>query len=265
MSLRLLASRLFDQVLKSKACLRLALNLVNSIVYRSTQMQAALAAKISPDDLIRGGPFKGMVYPYNPAKTSSMLPKFLGSYEQELHPYLEACFQRTYAVVINIGAGEGYYAVGAALRLPNTRVIAYEMEPILVKLCRETANKNGVADRLEVRGKCNPDDLRSLAISGRCLILCDCEGAEYSLLDPASLPAEQCDLLIELHDAPPALARQPILQERFSATHKITEIQGRVREPSDYPILDGLTSGEKWLAVNEFRPILMTWLYLEAR
>lgn len=61
-----------------------------------------------------GGPFRGMALGpvYYP-------PTLLGTYERELHPWLERIFASPFAHVIDIGGGTGYYACGLALRMPG--------------------------------------------------------------------------------------------------------------------------------------------------
>src|SRR5947207_8629242 len=75
--------------------------------------------------IIQAGPFAGMRY-VAPATGRTILPKLLGSYETELHSIVEQVIAADHRVVINIGCAEGYYAVGLALRLPNSRVYAFD-------------------------------------------------------------------------------------------------------------------------------------------
>jgi SAM-dependent methyltransferase len=53
--------------------------------------------------------------------------------------------------VLDIGAGTGLWAIVAA-RLGARRVVAVEMDPLLLGLIKALARVNGVADRVEVRG-----------------------------------------------------------------------------------------------------------------
>jgi methylase of polypeptide subunit release factors len=52
--------------------------------------------------------------------------------------------------VIDIGAAEGYYAIGFARRLPAARVIASDLDPVARLLCWLLARRNGVGDRVSV-------------------------------------------------------------------------------------------------------------------
>ncbi len=91
--------------------------------------------------------------------------------------------------VIDIGAAEGYYAVGFACRRPDTSIIAFEMEPDGQKACAEMARRNGLGHRVTVLGECNPPALARTIAEGISLIVCDCEGAEDAILVPAKVPA----------------------------------------------------------------------------
>src|ERR1700749_2885028 len=61
---------------------------------------------------VKHGPFTGMVYPTKATRNRHVIPKLLGTYEQELHGTIETIKGRKYDVVIDIGGAEGYYAVG---------------------------------------------------------------------------------------------------------------------------------------------------------
>lgn len=56
---------------------------------------------------------------------------------------------RSDSTVLDIGTGTGIWAIVAA-RLGARRVVAVEMEPLLIEIIRELARINGVADRVEV-------------------------------------------------------------------------------------------------------------------
>ena len=79
------------------------------------QLKAAIYGPFHPHVL--SGPFHGMRY-VDHSVGSSLFPKLIGTYEKELRYWLEAQFtESNLTTIVNIGAGEGYYAVGAALRL----------------------------------------------------------------------------------------------------------------------------------------------------
>jgi hypothetical protein len=147
------------------------------------------------------GPFAGMDYVEH-AIGSCYTPKLIGTYEKELWPVIDEIITKPYDTVIDIGAAEGYYAIGLARRLPSARVIAFEAQTQHHALLLNLARRNGVHDRVTLRGLCGPDDLAAcLTPRSRTLILSDCEGAERELLNPDQTTAlANADLLVEEHD-----------------------------------------------------------------
>lgn len=167
---------------------------------------------------------------------SARLPKLLGAYERELHPALERALGRPYRRIINIGCGEGYYAVGLALRLPAAHVHAFDSEPRARELCRALAIANGVDKRVHIHAGCTVEALRE-ALRPGALVLCDCEGCEVDLLRPDLLPVlAECDLLVELHDNNGLNASAHIIP-RFRFLHALEVIPAVERTPEEFDAL----------------------------
>ncbi len=96
---------------------------------------------------------------------------------------LESVLRRRWATMIDVGCAAGYYTTGFALRCPEARVIGFEGDDGLADLARRTAAANGVADRVEIRGFCEPDDL-SAVLGPDTFVMLDVEGHEAVLADP---------------------------------------------------------------------------------
>lgn len=182
---------------------------------------------------VSDGPFQGMKYGQE-AFFSAYAPKLLGCYEAELHGAIELLLQRKYQSVVDIGAAEGYYAIGMALRLPMAQIVAFEEDEHAQQLCLEMALLNGVADRVEVRATCTPpllDQTLQPFAEAETLIICDVEGYESELMNPRSVPAlTQCDLIIEMHDCLAPKVTSTLL-ERFAGTHNVQIIESVARKP----------------------------------
>ena len=174
------------------------------------------------DSSVRHGPFKGLKYGALESSGSSLLPKLLGSYENELHPWLETAADRNYDLIVDIGCAEGYYAVGLARLFPSAQVLAYDTNPEAQKSCAQLARMNEVDARITLGSFCDPATLQSLDLSGKALIICDCEGYEADLFDAATAAhLARADVLIECHD----LVGRPITRDliaAFEATHKVS-------------------------------------------
>jgi predicted O-methyltransferase YrrM len=214
---------------------------------------------------VRGGPFRGLVYPdWAMTHVDLFSPKLLGIYEQETHVALEALIAERPRRVVNIGAAEGYYAVGLALRLPDAEVYAFERQDALLAQLRAIAEHNGVADRVRLVGDCDATQLRALAQPGT-LIVSDCEGCERELLDPAWSPElASCALLVETHDLlVPGVT--DLLCARFAASHEVERLDSRPRYVDDVPELDFMPLVSRQLAISEFRHGPMSWLAMRPR
>ncbi len=182
---------------------------------------------------VLAGPFRGMRY-LGTSSGSTLMPKILGTYEQELHPLLARLQPRLNHTVVVVGAAEGYYAVGLLREIPQLKVIAYEMSPEGRAALEKMAVTNGVRDRLILKEACEVAGLRQvLAASPADLVLMDVEGYENVLLDPVAVPELiSSRVLVELHDFD-GFKMADRLRERFSATHEIEHIPVQARSPED--------------------------------
>ena len=215
---------------------------------------------------VRNGPFGGMNY-VNRSWGSAYLPKLLGTYERELHGCVEKICSMKPGLILNVGAAEGYYTVGLARRNPQARVIGFEMNVLGRQALQEMAELNGVAERVEVRGQCEPTDLSAaMDHDPHPVVICDVEGYEAELLDPRAVSAlRRATVLVELHEyLVPGITDQ--LQKRFAPTHRVTHILQESRSRAEFPWCTlGTTllpnSYLDW-ALSEWRPELMGWLWM---
>ena len=218
------------------------------------------------------GPFQGMRIELSPLSSRHLLGYILGSQELELRQAIETVIVNGYRTILNVGAADGYYAVGLARRLPDARVDAFEALPELHPLIAHTATVNGIGDRLTIGGVCTPALLRArlAAADGPALVFMDIEGGEVELLDPAAIPElATADMLVETHDAFVADATATLIG-RFQATHDIACYSARPRVLGDFPagFLPRLRRWFPSLAVelmNERRTGLQRWLMLTAK
>lgn len=213
------------------------------------------------------GPFSGMRY-IRDSVGSAYVPKLLGIYERELVNCVEQACASRFPLIVDIGAAEGYYAVGMSLRNPNARIIAFEMEQRGRKALQELAALNGVDSRIQIREKCVRADLEAVLVnSDRALVICDVEGDEEKLLDPVAIPAlAHTQLLVETHDFVLRGVTERLV-ERFSPTHQVRRIwqEGRDQKEMPYRTLATALLPHRYLkwAVSEWRPEQMSWLWME--
>jgi hypothetical protein len=217
--------------------------------------------------VVQGGPFASMVLPERVCRADGdILPKLLGVYEAELHTPLAALVADEPDLVIDIGAAEGFYTAGLARLLPAVRVHAFDPDDQAQDICREAARLNGVESRVSVGGKCSAELLRLLlGRAARPAVVCDAEGQETELIDPAQVPALATTfLIVECHDfLNPAITRT--LAQRLESTHDLQLAQESGRDPNAIPMLRSLNSLDRWIAMCEFRPQTMHWLIAKPR
>lgn len=188
-------------------------------------------------NVVASGPFFGMKY-VGSSIGSRLLPKILGTYELELHPIIEEMCRKSFDVIIDVGAAEGYYAIGMALRNPNAKIVAFETEVSGQNLIKKMADINGVTNRVFVYGFCGSELLSNcISENKECLIIMDIEGTEATLLDNCIVPKlNNCNILVEIHECSVPRVGDIIIN-RFKNTHKIIEIKERERAFGDFPIV----------------------------
>jgi len=211
---------------------------------------------------VQYGPFKGLTVP---SATSwgdgDRAPKIIGSYEENLHPSILRAVDRSPVTIVNIGCAEGFYAVGFARLLPAATVFAFDIDARAGQVCCESAQANGVSERVVVGGLCTTEIIQNLAERpGRKLLFLDCEGAERELLDLEKVPGlVECDILLEVHDyCDPGLT--DVLAERFKQSHDVEIIGQGSRNPNLLPELSKWPERDKWILIDENRPEAMQWL-----
>jgi hypothetical protein len=199
---------------------------------------------------VSGGPFCGLTYP--DASATSLVPKLLGVYERELHGAIEEAIASRPEAIVNVGAADGYYAVGLARRCPAAAVHAFEADPRARTLLARVATVNDVSVRIE--GAAGVGELRALP-AGRTLVVIDCEGCEATLLDPARVPLlRTARIVAELHDF--AVSGDAVVA-RFESTHDVTLIATGPQPPE--------RSSSLALALSEYRPGPMRWAVMVPR
>ena len=110
----------------------------------------ALARRVSPAGVGARRPVKGLRLPVTTA-SGSTAPDLAETYEEELNQHLEAIITQQPRAIVDLGAGEGFYAVGLARRLPNAQERAFNIDAAARRLCTEIATRNDVADDEVVR------------------------------------------------------------------------------------------------------------------
>ncbi len=222
------------------------------------------------DIRVLGGPFGGMNYIYPLSRDTIYIPKILGAYESEMHPFVEAICKRGYDTIINIGAAEGYYAVGLAIRNSNTMIHAYEANERTRDDLVRNIDLNNVAARVVVHGKMTLEEMKAIQLNESTLVLCDCDGQEVPLIDPEKFKGlRKCDLLVELHEyeiSGPTISE--LFQQRFSQSHDMVFRNLRKRDMRPYEVIPefkDLKIIEKEALLSEGRQFSIGWVFCHVK
>jgi hypothetical protein len=241
------------------ARLNLALRILAK--YRSHVVQWELAKLYGGS--ILDGPFAGMAF-VDHGTHGSHVPKQIGCYEHELHPYIEAVVAEGYDEVINVGCAEGYYAVGLALRMPRASIHAFDTDEKARALCLRIAAGNGIADRVRVGGLFAPDHFGRFT-GRKAFFLIDIEGGEVDLLGQA-LPEDLSghDFIIECHDDPARPVSRRLMAQ-LEPTHHLELVRHRIPSPELPPMFEPLSDMDRLLAIWEWRAFPTPWLVAASR
>lgn len=229
----------------------------------------ALANKLDADfaSVVRYGPFKGMKLSTDgwwiSGERASML---LGFYEDEVLDALMHLPER-YRLLVDLGAADGYYGIGAVFSGRFDRSWCFEIEARGREVIAREADANGVANKVLVRGEATPDFHAELTEDERrhAVLLVDIEGGEFGLLDQGTFEAfRHAAIIIEVNpwmvdDGAAKLGR---LKADAAATHHIETLTTGARNLSAYPELGEWNDTDRWLIASEGRGQLMQWLKL---
>jgi len=234
------------------------------IWYRSKLLEQFVLQSAQDNQIaVTHGVFQGLKMQL-PIHAGSALPMILGTYESELHSAVLSAIKRGYQHVVNIGCGDGYYVVGMARQMPQTQFFGYDLNPEAQAGCRQAALNNGVSDRVTIGGLFQGNDFAAHP-ARQTLVICDIEGGEDELLDPAQFPALQGhDIIVELHEVYRAGITER-LRQRFSATHNLTWINHQPKRAQLPDSMQGLSEIDEFLCTYEGRGGPTPWFVMTVK
>lgn len=220
---------------------------------------------------VRYGNFKGMRFAnesiWGASDTANML---LGLYEREISDLLMAlAMSENNRYLIDCGAADGFFAVGALVSGEFEFVWAFEQSKSQRINLKENAEVNGIENKLEILGSVEHDFLDELEndekfLFDRSTFLMDIEGGEFQVLNEGNLARmKDSVLIIELHDfsTEQKLERVSLLARAQESHHGYLFSTG-ARDLSEIHELDYLSDSNRWLMCSEGRPRVMDWLVL---
>ena len=237
------------------------------------QRRLELASKVDKmhKSTVQIGPFKGMILSDGDWWGKIDRPSMIyGFYEKEVLESLTNSGNE-FKLLIDIGAADGYYGIGALINNKFQKSICYEISPDGQKQIKKNAHLNNVHDRIEIRGEAkkgfyNEFSDEELASS---LILMDIEGGEFDLLSERQdfLKVSKATLIIESHALhfKDGEARQKNLLSLAEDFFNITELKTSTRDLSNIPSLKKFCDSDRWLICSEGRGELMSWFRLDPK
>jgi hypothetical protein len=212
---------------------------------------------------VQVGPFAGMRFPRS---GTGNFAEMLGTYEICLSNVLGQVIARKPDTIVDVGAAWGYYSMGLAIRCPESRLVAYEVDPTRFELMQKYNRINALEDRITMRGLCTPQTLATdLQHAAHPFMLMDIEGAEDDVLR-ADIPGiERAEMLVEIHEVfIPGLTKR--LEDRFSPTHHFRLIEQA--DLTNHPAPPNINQFVRWQwkrLIKEDREQPMAWMHLVPR
>jgi hypothetical protein len=228
------------------------------------------------NDLFSGtvayGPFKGLRLGSDnwwcDIDRAAML---LAIYEKEILDSVH-CTPASHKTFINLGAAEGYYAIGAVLNGKFDFCYCYEATQKGRECILSNAVLNNVAEKLKVHGIATNGFYETLRVQGvdlsKSVVLSDIEGYEFEIFDQDAFSAFSGSIiLLEMHDLyfDDGAEQLEKLKAAASTYFKITELVTGARDLSIFPELRSLNDNDRWLICSEVRGQLGRWLRLDPK
>jgi hypothetical protein len=185
---------------------------------------------------VASGPFRGTRCLFT-STGDGVVAKLAGTYECEIYSAFEHALRAAPSLVVDIGAAEGFYVAAFALALPKSEVLAYEAKEVWRARIRRLAELNGVAERCEIRGFCDPEEFQRLlnqTKDKKKFILMDIEGGEFDLITDESRPLlAQTELIVELHEAELRSEGDALIQA-FSESHDVAVLWAKEQRDASH-------------------------------
>lgn len=234
---------------------------------RERQKRISLEVYDMCNGIVQYGPFKGMILNRQTWWGELDLgAQCLGLYEYEILSLLSQRKDKQFDTFIDIGAADGYYAVGMLFSNLVSSVICFEASANGQQAIKNNWQKNGSPGELHIHGVADNITIQSIPDEAlnNALIMIDIEGHEFELLDASFLDKlKHSEILIEIHNWVENFeVKYESLLKRLMQYFDISIVERVERPTTSRPELISFTDDNRLLLVSERRPCLMRFLHL---
>lgn len=192
--------------------------------------------------------------------------KILGQYESHVLKQI-VDLSKFYNHFVDIGAADGYYAVGVLKSGIFDKSVCFEISEKGRKVIENNSIINGVRDKIDILGVATSNELyKILSETPPSVILCDVEGAEYNILSDEVLGAsKQSSFIIETHKSHDPSEYNSLHDKLLLRASKYFNVALLKRENPDiysFRELDLLSDDARLLIFSESRTHNMEWICL---
>lgn len=223
------------------------------------------------DGVVQRGPFKGFKLPSKSNISKAPLGlKIFGLFETEVLAEIQKA--APFDTFINFGAADGYMSLGPLFAGWTRRSICFEITEKGRRTVTQNARDNDLAEKVTVRGAAEPGIGKVLeeldALSGRAVLLCDIDTAEFEVFDAALFDQlAGVKIIIELHDMVmedgPALRAKML--EDIGPGRDWRIIKARPADWSGIDMLENMHDNDRALITSYGRKAIGEWLVVEPR
>lgn len=221
-------------------------------------------------ETVQYGPFKGLKLTSNTWWGGNDLGSMcFGLYESELLEFLYSDFLNHRNTFIDIGAADGYYAIGLLNSKRVNSAICFEITSEGRVAINQNWNLNGNPGIIEIKGDVFNDfksNVKTVDFK-KTIVLIDIEGSEFSFLDVEILSfLKDAVIVIEIHNwIPNFIDSYSKFLKDANEIFDIEILERKERNTLIFEELRSLTDDNRLLLTSEARPCVMRFLILKPK
>lgn len=220
--------------------------------------------------VIKYGPFSGLRLSKNPWWGKSDLGSMcLGIYEEEILKFLFSDQLNDRKTLIDIGAADGYYAIGLLKSKRINKAICYEISNDGQETILSNWKLNEEPGEIEINGDVFDDFINKNKSTdfSQCITIIDIEGAEFLFLSKQILEfIKNSYVLIEIHNwIPDFMNKYSSFLKDANEFFDIDILDRSERNTFKFEELRSFTDDNRLLITSEARPCVMRFLILKPK